>query len=384
METKITCELQEKGCGGCSMLLLSYEEQLKKKQKVVNKLLGKFGKVSPIVGMEEPFYYRNKVISTFYAGKDKKIKSGIYVQGTHKVLSVKKCFLHKEELDEAIEAVRQAARFCKYQPYNEDKDTGLIRHVLVRHSRLTGDILVCLVTASQIMPGSKNFVKKLRELNPKITTIVQNINPRSTSAVLGDKEKILYGKGFIVDELCGVKFRIAASSFYQINPIQTEKLYNAAIKAAGLNGKQSVLDAYCGVGTIGLSASKNAKSVIGVELNKSAIQCAIQNVRDNGVKNAKFICEDATKYIQKMAAGEQYVDVVFMDPPRAGSTPEFLNAVSQMKPKKIVYVSCNPETQKRDLELLVKKGWKVEMIQPFDLFPHTVHVEVVTCLQRVK
>lgn len=380
MQKEITCELQKKGCGGCTMLSVPYSEQLKKKQKTVNKLLGKFGQVSPIIGMEEPWHYRNKVISTFTMGKDKKLNSGIYVQGTHKVLPVQSCYLHNEALDEAVEAVRKAAKFCKYQAYDEDRHTGLIRHVLVRHSLLKDEILVVLVTAAQILPGSKNFVNKVRELCPKITTVVQNINPRSTSAVLGDKEKILYGKGFIVDELCGVKFRIAASSFYQINPIQTEKLYNTAIKAAGLNGKQSILDAYCGVGTIGLSAAKSAKSVIGVELNKSAVQCAIQNVRENGVKNAKFICEDATKFILKMAAGNEKVDVVFMDPPRAGSTPEFLDAVSRMKPQKIVYISCNPETQKRDVELLAKKGWKVDLIQPFDLFPHTDHIENICVL----
>lgn len=379
----LVCELQMKGCGGCTMLSLPYQEQLKKKQKTVNKLLGRFGDVLPIVGMEEPFHYRNKVISTFTTtGKEKKLNSGIYVQGTHKVLPVQSCYLHKEALDEAVEAVRKAAKYCKYQAFDEDRGTGLIRHVLVRHSLLKDEILVVLVTASQILPGSKNFVNKVRELCPKITTVVQNINPRSTSAVLGDKEKILYGKGYIIDELCGVKFRIAASSFYQINPIQTEKLYNAAISVAGLDGKQSILDAYCGVGTIGLSAAQMAKSVIGVELNKSAVQCAIQNVRDNNVKNAKFICDDATKFILKMAAGNDRVDVVFMDPPRAGSTPEFLDAVSRMKPKKVVYISCNPETQKRDLEIMVKKGWKVETIQPFDLFPHTDHIECIATLIR--
>lgn len=383
MQMKRECELQKKGCGGCTMLSVPYAEQLKRKQKDVQKLLGKYGEILPIIGMEEPWNYRNKVISTFSAGKDKKLFSGIYVQGTHKVLHVESCYLHKEELDEAVAAVRTAAKLCKYQPYDEDRHTGLIRHVLVRHSLMRDEILVVLVTASQILPGSRNFVNKIRELCPKVTTVVQNINPRSTSAVLGDKEKILYGKGYIVDELCGVKFRIAASSFYQVNPIQTEKLYNTAIKAAGLDGTQSILDAYCGVGTIGLSAAKSAKSVIGVELNKSAVQCAIQNVKDNGLKNARFICEDATKFILKMAAGKERVDVVFMDPPRAGSTPEFLDAVSRMKPKKIVYISCNPVTQKRDLEILAKKGWKVDMIQPVDLFPHTDHVECIACLQRV-
>lgn len=364
------------------MLSLPYEKQLKKKQKMLQNLLGKYGKLQPILGMEQPWHYRNKVISTFTNGAGKKLESGIYAQGTHKVLPVTTCYLHQPALDDAVEAVRQAARFCKYQPYNEDRHTGLIRHVLVRHSLMTDEVMAVLVTASPILPGAKAFAKKVRELCPQITTIVQNINSRSTSAVLGDREKVLYGKGYIEDTLCGVRFRIAASSFYQINPKQTEILYRTAIEAAGLSGKESVLDAYCGVGTIGLSAAKHAKSVLGVELNKSAVQCAVQNAKENGIKNARFLCEDATKFIQKMAARGEHVDVVFMDPPRAGSTPEFLESVCRMKPKKIVYISCNPETQKRDLELLVKRKWKVKMIQGVDLFPQTDHCESICVLTR--
>ena len=383
-EQKRSCELERKGCGGCSMLSMPYRKQLKKKQKRLEQLLGKFGKVQPILGMENPWNYRNKVISTFAKGKGKNLESGIYAQGSHRVLPVKTCFLHQPILDKAVEAVRRAVSDCKYQPYDEDRRTGLIRHVLVRHSLTTDEVMAVLVTASPVLPGAKAFVKKVRELCPNITTIVQNVNARSTSAVLGDREKILYGKGFITDSLCGVRFRIAASSFYQVNPKQTEILYKKAIEAAGLNGKQTVLDAYCGVGTIGLTAAKHAKNVLGVELNKSAVQCAIENAKANHLKNARFLCGDATRFIQKMAARAEQVNVVFMDPPRAGSTPEFLQAVSRMKPEKLVYISCNPETLQRDLEILVKLRWKVERIQGVDLFPMTEHVETVVLLSQQK
>ncbi|WP_330407699.1 23S rRNA (uracil(1939)-C(5))-methyltransferase RlmD [Blautia argi] len=252
-----------------------------------------------------------KVISTFAKGKGKNLESGIYAQGSHRVLPVKTCFLHQPILDKAVEAVRRAVSDCKYQPYDEDRRTGLIRHVLVRHSLTTDEVMAVLVTASPVLPGAKAFVKKVRELCPNITTIVQNVNARSTSAVLGDREKILYGKGFITDSLCGVRFRIAASSFYQVNPKQTEILYKKAIEAAGLNGKQTVLDAYCGVGTIGLTAAKHAKNVLGVELNKSAVQCAIENAKANHLKNARFLCGDATRFYTenggKSRAGERSI-----------------------------------------------------------------------------
>ena len=222
----------------------------------------------------------------------------------------------------------------------------------------------------------------MRELCPGITSIVQNINPRDTSAVLGFSEKILFGKGYIVDELCGVRFRIAASSFFQVNPEQTEILYRTAIEAAQLDKSQIVLDAYCGVGTIGLAAAAHVKSVLGIEMNASAVKCAIQNARENHISNARFENADATAAIRKMAARGEHMDVVFMDPPRAGSTPEFLDAVTRLQPEKLVYISCNPETQKRDLEILVKKGWQVRRIQPVDMFPQTYHVETVALLTR--
>lgn len=379
---KTLCPHSKKGCGGCPLLHLPYAEQLSKKQKSVEKLLGSFGRVQPIVGMQEPWHYRNKAISTFKPNTGKTVQSGIYAQGSHRVIPVDKCLLHASALDDAIDAVRKAATSCGYTAFDEDRRTGLLRHVLVRHSLQTNELLVCLVTAQPALPGAKAFVTKLRQLCPNVATVVQNINPRYSSAVLGNAEKILYGKGYITDTLCGVSFRLSAASFYQVNPIQTEKLYQIAIQAAGLDGTQTVLDAYCGVGTIGLACASKAKHILGIELNRSAVNCAIQNAKANNIKNARFLCADATSAIQRMAQQGEKVDIVFLDPPRAGSTVEFLQAVSELAPKRIVYVSCNPETQKRDLQYLTKQGWSVQFIQPVDLFPHTDHVECVVELSK--
>ena len=255
-------------------------------------------------------HYRNKAISTFCTGPGRRLDSGIYAAGTHRVVPVASCLLHHPALDEAVEAVRQAARLCRYEPYQEDRGTGLVRHVLVRHSRATGRVLVALVTAAPVLPGARAFVSKVRELCPRVETIVQNINPRRSSAVLGPREKVLWGRGYIEDTLCGVRFRLGASSFYQINPEQTEVLYRTALDGAGLDGTQTVVDAYCGVGTIGLAAAGRARRVLGVEFNPSAARCAAQNARANGAGNARFLCADATAYLQGMAARGERADGV--------------------------------------------------------------------------
>ena len=296
------CSLEKRGCGGCPMLSLPYDEQLRRKQARLEELLGEFGPVAPILGMERPWHYRNKVISSFAWGPGKALVSGIYAQGTHRVVPVEQCLLHREELDQAVAAVRQAAREFRYQPFDENRRTGLIRHVLCRHSLTTGEVLAVLVTASPVLPGARAFAARVRELCPAIVTLAQNINPKPGSAVLGDREKILYGRGYIEDVLCGVKFRISPSSFYQINPVQTEVLYSTAISAARLTGKERVLDAYCGVGTIGLSAAAHAGSVVGVELNRSAAACAVDNARANHIPNARFRCGDAAAFLDGMAA----------------------------------------------------------------------------------
>lgn len=383
-EERNICALRRQGCGGCPLLETPYPEQLRQKQARVEALLGEFGPVSPILGMEHPWHYRNKAISTFCTGPGRRLDSGIYAAGTHRVVPVDSCLLHHPALDEAVEAVRRAARLCRYEPYQEDRGTGLVRHVLVRHSRATGRVLVALVTAAPVLPGARAFVSKVRELCPRVETIVQNINPRRSSAVLGPREKVLWGRGYIEDTLCGVRFRLGASSFYQINPEQTEVLYRTALDGAGLDGAQTVVDAYCGVGTIGLAAAGRARRVLGVEFNPSAARCAAQNARANGAGNARFLCADATAYLQGMAARGERADVVFLDPPRAGSTPEFLGAVDRMGPERIVYISCNPETQRRDLRRLAGWGWRARLLQPVDLFPHTEHVECVAVLAKIR
>ena len=382
------CKLRAKNCGGCPLLGLDYAEQLKQKEATVKKLLGKYGPVNAIRGMENPYHYRNKVISTFTTGWGGKLTSGIYAANSHKVLPVERCLLQDEVLDKTMEAVRAAAIACRYQPYNEDKGTGLVRHCLLRRGVATGQVMVVLVTAQAVLPGAKNFVRALLAEAEKrgvtVTTVVQNVNPRKTSVVLGDAEKVLYGKGYILDTLCGKTYALSPRSFYQINHSQTEVLYGLAVEAAHLTGKEVVLDAYCGIGTIGLTAADHAKQVVGVELNRDAVQDAIGNAKHNGVKNARFFAADATRWISEAAAAGERADVIFMDPPREGSTPQFLDSVARMAPKRVVYVSCNPETLARDLALLTKKGYRVESSTPVDMFPQTEHIETVVLLSHKK
>ena len=380
------CKLRAKNCGGCPLLGLDYAAQLKQKEEKVRALVGRYGPVHPIRGMEQPNHYRNKVISTFATGWGGKLTSGIYAAGTHKVLPVESCLLQDEVLDKTMQAVRAAANACHYQPYDEDKGTGLLRHCLLRRGVATGQVMVVLVTAQPVLPGAKNFVKALlaeaKQRGVAVTTIVQNVNGRKTSVVLGEAEKVLYGKGFILDTLCGKTYAISPRSFYQVNPAQTAVLYGLAVEAAKLTGREVVLDAYCGIGTIGLTAADHAKQVVGVELNRDAVHDAIGNAKHNGVKNARFFAADATAWIGQAAAAGERADVIFMDPPREGSTPAFLASVARMAPRRVVYVSCNPETLARDLAALTKLGYKAEGFTPVDMFPHSEHIEVVTALTR--
>lgn len=382
------CDLRAKHCGGCPLLGMEYGDQLKRKEEQVRRLIGRYGPVRPIRGMAEPYHYRNKVISTFAPGPKGKLVSGIYAEGTHKVLPVERCLLQDETLDKVMQAVREAANACRYEAYNEDKGTGLVRHCLLRRGFATGQVMAVLVTGQPVLPGAKNFVRALLDAAAKrgvpVTTVVQNYNPRRTSAVLGTQEKVLYGKGFILDELCGKRYAISPRSFYQVNPVQTEVLYGLAVEAAGLTGRETVLDAYCGTGTIGLTAADKARQVVGVEVNAGAVRDAIGNARHNGVKNARFVAADATAWIEAAAAAGQKADVVFMDPPRAGSTPQFLASVAKMAPRRVVYVSCNPETLARDLAVLAGKGYRMEYAVPVDLFPWTEHCEVAALLSRAK
>ena len=381
-EERHICALLRQGCGGCPLLETPYPEQLRQKQARVEALLGEFGPVSPILGMEHPWHYRNKAISTFCTGPGRRLDSGIYAAGTHRVVPVASCLLHHPALDEAVEAVRQAARLCRYEPYQEDRGTGLVRHVLVRHSRATGRVLVALVTAAPVLPGARAFVSKVRELCPRVETIVQNINPRRSSAVLGPREKVLWGRGYIEDTLCGVRFRLGASSFYQINPEQTEVLYRTALDGAGLDGTQTVVDAYCGVGTIGLEAAGRARRVLGVEFNPSAARCAAQNARANGAGNARFLCADAGEAARYLEGEGVRPDVVCVDPPRKGLAEDVVDTIADMGPERVVYVSCDPGTLGRDVKRFAGRGYTLKKAVAVDMFPRTAHVETVARLER--
>lgn len=371
-------------CGGCQYQGVPYREQLKKKQVIVENLFKGYCQVQPIVGMENPLNYRNKVHAVIGEDRDHKIISGTYQAGSHFIVPVENCMLEDEKADAIIATLRTLFKSFKYKPYDEDKRTGLIRHVLIKRGFATNQIMVVLVTASQIVPGKNNFIEALRKEYPEITTIVQNINDRSTSMVLGEKENIWFGKGYIEDELCGLTFKISSKSFYQINPVQTKHLYNAAIKMAKLNGNETIIDAYCGIGTIALLAAEHAKKVIGVELNKESVKDAISNAKRNKILNCEFHQKDAGKFMAEMSLDVETnaADVVIMDPPRSGSTEEFLFALVQLKPKKVIYISCNPETQVRDIKYLEKRGYKALECRPFDMFPYTDHVETVTLLER--
>ena len=311
-----------------------------------------------------------------------KLFRGVYQSKSHRIVCIDECRLEDKKADEIIVTIRNMMKHYRMIPYNEDTGFGFLRHVLVKRGFTSGEVMVVLVTGTPMFPGKNAFVKELLKKHPEITTIIQNINREHTSLVLGNAEKVLYGKGTIEDTLCGCVFRISAKSFYQINPIQTEKLYSTAIDYAELTGEETIIDAYCGIGTIGIIASKKAKEVIAVEVNKDAVFDAKNNARRNDTQNIKFFCDDAGKFMTKMAVEGKSADVVFMDPPRAGSDEAFLSSVVTLNPKKVVYVSCNPETLERDLKYLIRNGYKVKKIQPVDMFPHTSHTETVVLLSQ--
>lgn len=371
-------------CGGCQYQGVAYEKQLKIKQEQVKKLLKPFGKVQPVIPMEDPYHYRNKVHAVFGRMKDGTIVSGVYQEGTHRIVPVTECLIEDQKSDQIINDIRGLLKSFKIKTYDEDTGYGLLRHVLIRRGFATGQIMVVLVLGSPILPSKNNFVKALRKLHPEITTVIINVNNKKTSMVLGERSIVIYGKGYIEDKLCGCTYRISPGSFYQVNPVQTEKLYRKAIEYAGLTGKEKVIDAYCGIGTIGMTAAGSAGSVIGVELNKDAVRDAVRNAKQNGISNIRFYQGDAGDFMAGMAARKEKADVVFMDPPRSGSTEKFMNAAVQLGPKRIVYISCNPETQARDLKYLTKRGYQMEQACPVDMFPFTVHVETVCLLSNRK
>lgn len=379
-EKKANCPYRKK-CGGCVYSEVPYEEQLEKKERAVKKLLEPFGKVYPITGADHPFHYRNKVTASF-GFRNGKLVSGVYEKNSHRVVNIDRCLIQDEKADRIIHIIRELCVSFKIKSYDEDTNFGLLRHVMIRTGRKTGQVMVIMVTASPVFPGSRNFTKALLNKCPEITTIVQNVNPLRTSMVLGNRNKVLYGRGYIEDELCGLRFRISPSSFYQVNPEQTEKLYRKAVELAGLSGKGTLLDAYCGVGTIGMVASRKAGEVIGVELNSDAVRDAEANAKANGITNIGFYVNDAGVFLTDLAAAGKKLDVIMMDPPRTGSSEEFIQSAAKAKPDRIVYVSCNPETLARDLKIFKRFNYRMQEAWPFDCFPMTEHIETVCLLLK--
>ena len=405
----------QKQCGACQLLSLPYEKQLERKQNEMIELFEPFARegtvFNPIAGMDEPYYYRNKVTSPYVPGRKAKggkkprgkkgnagaksapqheILCGMYAAGTHRVINTDSCLLENKDAKQAVLAIRSLMQRYHMEPYNEDANTGFIRHAVIRVGHTTGELLVTVVTNGKEFPASRNFCRELKKRCPAITTVVQNVNTRQTNVILGDEgEKTLYGPGFIIDELCGLTFRISSHSFYQVNATQTEVLYRKAIEMAHFTGTETAMDAYCGTGTIGLVAAKglpgaetaHAARVIGVDNVASAIKDARENARHNGIENADFTAEDAGHFMDKLAREGESLDVLLMDPPRAGSNEQFLRSACSLTPKRIVYISCNPNTQARDVEYLVKNGYRLTEVQPVDMFPHTNHVENICALQ---
>ena len=377
------CPLYKK-CGGCQLQNLTYEQQLRYKQVKCIRLLGKFCRVGEIIGMENPYHYRNKVQAAFALDRHSNIISGVYQSSSHKIVPVTVCMTEDEKADEIIGTIRRLLKNFKLRPYNEDTGRGFLRHVLVKRGFKSGQIMVVLVTGTRDFPKKKDFVATLLKIHPEITTVVQNVNNQKTSMVLGNRSEVLFGDGYITEQLGDFSFRISPKAFYQINPIQTEVLYNTTLEFAGLTGKETVIDAYCGTGTIGIFASPKAKKVVGVELNPDAVKDARVNAKLNSAENTEFYNADAGEFLADTAASNEKYDVVIMDPPRSGSTVKFLKSVVKLAPKTVVYVSCNPETLARDLMFLVRNGYKVKKIQPVDMFPHTNHVETVVLLSHKK
>ena len=439
-----TCKVS-RSCGACQHVDELYAHQLARKDERVAQLFADDAfagaELLPILGMREPYHYRGKVVSPFapakgraghegrraakgaknpkggrrdnarggnragHAAAGREILTGMYAAGTHELVNTDGCLVENEKGQQVIRAVRSIMVRHGIEPYDEDRNAGFVRHVVVRVGHESGEVLVTIVTNGDEFPASKSFCRELVRRCPFVTTVVQNVNTRQTNVILGQQERRLYGPGFILDTLCGLSFRISSQSFYQVNAVQTTVLYEQAMLMAGLQVRgeagaplapaptgapagwafePSVVDAYCGTGTIGLvAATRGAGQVVGVDSVESAIRDARLNARHNGVENARFVAADATEFMLGAAEAGERADIVFMDPPRAGSTDACLDAVAALGPQRVVYISCNPETQVRDLRHLAKRGYDVRTVQPVDMFPHTDHIETVAlCVAR--
>ena len=377
-----SCAVYKK-CGGCQLTNLSYQEQLSYKMSRVISLLGRFCRVDEIIGMDDPSHYRNKLSAAFAADKRGRVVSGVWQSSGNRVVRTDSCVIEDEVSCWIVRAARGMLSEYGISVYNPRSGRGDLRHIMVRRGTVTREIMVVLVTADVRLEGGREFAESLVQRFPHIRTVVQCVNDTDIPLWMGEKQTVLYGEGYIEDVLCGCFFRISPRSFYQVNHSQTEILYNKALDFARLRPDMLVLDAYCGIGTLGIIAAAEAGHVIGVETNGEAVRNAIENCRLNHTKNYRIYNTDAGKLMTQLARENKRVNVVFADPPRAGCSKEFLTSLIRCAPERIVYISCNPETLARDMAFIVRGGYRCEKIQPVDMFPHTKHVECVASMIRV-
>lgn len=381
MDVNLNCKIAKK-CNSCQLNNLNYDEQLKFKFNKCIKFLGSYNRIEPVIAMENPFSYRNKAQAVFKRERDKSISWGLYKSTTNTLVKTRECKLHTKHSNEIFNTLCALFKSFKIAPFDPFKGTGFIKSVVIREGFTSGEVMVIINGADPIFPAKKTFVSALIKKHPYITTVVTTVNKDRRKLFTGKTQDVLFGDGYIKDTLCDKTFIISPQSFYQINPVQTKKLYEKAIELAQLNGTQTVLDAYCGVGTIGICACDKAKKVYAVESVKDAIIDAKKNAKINKISNINFVCADAKDYIETLKSENVNIDVAFVDPPRAGCSKEFLNSVIDMQIKTLVYISCNIETQSRDLHLLKQNGYKVEHIQPVDMFPHTNHIECIALIKK--
>ncbi|KRG12930.1 RNA methyltransferase [Virgibacillus soli] len=378
------CPIYEE-CGGCQLQHLSYEGQLKAKEKQVRDVMQRIGKIEdvmihPVLGMENPWRYRNK--SQVPIGeREGGLIGGFYRQRTHDIIDMKECLIQVEENDHVLKKVKEICGKFGIKPYDEKSHKGLLRHVMARYGKISGETMIVLITRTAELPNRKKIVAELVEAIPNLKSIVQNVNSKRTNVIFGNETKVLWGRETITDYIGDIQFAISARSFYQVNPEQTKVLYDQALQYAELTGEESVIDAYCGIGTISLFLAQKAKKVYGVEIVPEAIDDANRNAELNGMDNVEFAVGEAEVIIPNWYKEGIEADVLVVDPPRKGCDQALLDTIIQMKPKKMVYVSCNPATLARDLRILEDGGYKTLEVQPVDMFPMTNHVECVAKLE---
>ncbi|WP_396194507.1 23S rRNA (uracil(1939)-C(5))-methyltransferase RlmD [Fictibacillus barbaricus] len=377
-----------KWCGGCQLQHLSYAGQLEYKRKQVEDVLTRIGKlenvpVLPTLGMgDEPWRYRNKA-QVPVGEREGRIITGFYQKRSHEIVEMDSCIITGKTDDDAVQAVKEIVNKYNISAYNEEKHKGMLRHIIARYGKTTGDLMIVLVTNGKDLPKRKKIVEDITATLPEVKSIVQNVNTKRTNVIFGDETRVLWGAEYIYDFIGDIKFAISARSFYQINPDQTKVLYDQALKYAELNGNETVIDAYCGIGTISLFLAQKAKKVYGVEIVPEAIEDARRNAELNNITNAEFAVGKSEEVIPAWKKQGITPDVIVVDPPRKGCDEELLKTIIEMKPKRVVYVSCNPATLARDLRVLEDGGFKTMEVQPVDMFPQTTHCEAVARLEIV-